>query len=165
MFRVATYNVHKCKGMDWRVSSARIADVIAHLQADIVATQEVLYSQAEDISHAHRRSVSFRKRPGNMRGSPTAMLFSQDFLLSPPKITISPYTGASSGNVCAPLCFCLVGHGPFLCAAPGNFARRTPQTSPAACFFRHPGFRPSSRRTASLRATLTNGRAAWPLNC
>lgn len=51
VFRVATYNVHKCKGMDWRVSSARIADVIAHLQADILAIQEVLYSQAEDISH------------------------------------------------------------------------------------------------------------------
>ena len=50
VFRVATYNVHKCKGMDWRVNSGRIADVIAHLQADILTTQEVLYSQAEDIS-------------------------------------------------------------------------------------------------------------------
>jgi endonuclease/exonuclease/phosphatase family metal-dependent hydrolase len=49
-FRIATYNVHKCKGMDWRVSSARVADVIRDLDADIVATQEVLLSQAEDIS-------------------------------------------------------------------------------------------------------------------
>lgn len=50
MFRIATYNVHKCKGMDWRVSSARIADVITQLQADVIATHEILYSQAEDIA-------------------------------------------------------------------------------------------------------------------
>jgi endonuclease/exonuclease/phosphatase family metal-dependent hydrolase len=49
-FRIATYNVHKCKGIDWRVSSARIADIIGDLGADIVATQEILLSQAEDIS-------------------------------------------------------------------------------------------------------------------
>lgn len=50
IFRVATYNVHKCKGMDWRVSPARIADVAGRLESDILATQEVLYSQAEEIS-------------------------------------------------------------------------------------------------------------------
>ena len=49
-FRIATYNVHKCKGMDWKVSSARVADVIGSLGADIVAAQEILVSQAEDIS-------------------------------------------------------------------------------------------------------------------
>lgn len=49
-FRVATYNVHKCKGMDLRVSPARIADVIGSLGSDILATQEMLYSQAEEIS-------------------------------------------------------------------------------------------------------------------
>ena len=50
IFRVATYNVHKCKGMDWRVSCARIADVIGDLEADILTTQEILLSQAEEIS-------------------------------------------------------------------------------------------------------------------
>lgn len=50
IFRVATYNVHKCKGMDWRVSAARIADVVGHLHSDILATQEILLSQAEEIS-------------------------------------------------------------------------------------------------------------------
>jgi len=49
-FRLATYNVHKCKGVDWRVSIARIADVTLELKADIVATQEILLSQAEAIS-------------------------------------------------------------------------------------------------------------------
>ncbi|HEY3454114.1 MAG TPA: endonuclease/exonuclease/phosphatase family protein [Bryobacteraceae bacterium] len=50
VFRVATYNVHKCKGMDWRVSPARIADVIGCLESEILATQEILLSQAGEIS-------------------------------------------------------------------------------------------------------------------
>ena len=50
-FRVATYNVHKCKGVDWRVSPQRIADVICEIKADIIAVQELVYSQAEAISH------------------------------------------------------------------------------------------------------------------
>ena len=50
LFRIATYNVHKCKGMDWRVSPARIAEVADCLHADILATQEILLSQATEIS-------------------------------------------------------------------------------------------------------------------
>jgi len=50
IFRVATYNVHKCKGMDWRVSPARIADVMRRLEADILTSQELLLPQAEEIS-------------------------------------------------------------------------------------------------------------------
>ncbi len=49
-FRIATYNVHKCKGADWRVSPHRIAAVICRLRADVIATQEILHSQAEAIS-------------------------------------------------------------------------------------------------------------------
>jgi endonuclease/exonuclease/phosphatase family metal-dependent hydrolase len=49
-FRIATFNVHKCKGADWRVSPRRIADVISEVKADVVATQEMMYSQAEAIS-------------------------------------------------------------------------------------------------------------------
>jgi endonuclease/exonuclease/phosphatase family metal-dependent hydrolase len=49
-FRAGTYNVHKCKGLDWRVSAARIADVIAKLGTDVLAVQEILLSQAEEIS-------------------------------------------------------------------------------------------------------------------
>ncbi|HZQ54922.1 MAG TPA: endonuclease/exonuclease/phosphatase family protein [Bryobacteraceae bacterium] len=48
-FRAGTYNVHKCKGLDWRVSPARIADVIARLETDVLAVQEILLSQAEEI--------------------------------------------------------------------------------------------------------------------
>lgn len=50
-FRVATYNVHKCRGLDARVSAMRIAGVLHEVNADIIALQEVLSTQAESISH------------------------------------------------------------------------------------------------------------------
>jgi len=39
--RIATYNVHKCRGMDRRVSPARIIKVLREINADILALQEV----------------------------------------------------------------------------------------------------------------------------
>lgn len=63
--RVATYNVHKCKGLDQRTRPERIAGVLRELKADVVALQEVLSSagtdspegtrtrdQAHDLAHA-----------------------------------------------------------------------------------------------------------------
>jgi endonuclease/exonuclease/phosphatase family metal-dependent hydrolase len=40
--RVATYNVHKCRGLDRRTMPERIGAVIAELDADVVAIQEIL---------------------------------------------------------------------------------------------------------------------------
>lgn len=40
--RVATYNIHKCRGLDQRVRPGRIAEVLNELDADIVALQEVV---------------------------------------------------------------------------------------------------------------------------
>jgi endonuclease/exonuclease/phosphatase family metal-dependent hydrolase len=40
--RIASYNVHQCKGMDFRRDAERIAAVIRSLDADIVSLQEVL---------------------------------------------------------------------------------------------------------------------------
>jgi len=40
--RVATYNVHKCKGLDQRTNPERIAKIIAALNADVIAIQEIL---------------------------------------------------------------------------------------------------------------------------
>jgi endonuclease/exonuclease/phosphatase family metal-dependent hydrolase len=39
--RIVTYNIHKARGMDGRVSIKRIADVLHELDADIVALQEI----------------------------------------------------------------------------------------------------------------------------
>lgn len=40
--RVATYNVHKCRGMDGRIRPDRIVEVLREIDADIVALQEVV---------------------------------------------------------------------------------------------------------------------------
>ena len=40
--RVATYNIHRCRGLDGRTNPARIAEVIRAIDADIVALQEVI---------------------------------------------------------------------------------------------------------------------------
>jgi endonuclease/exonuclease/phosphatase family metal-dependent hydrolase len=40
--RIATYNVHKCRGLDGRVRPARIARILRELDADVIALQEVL---------------------------------------------------------------------------------------------------------------------------
>jgi len=39
--RIVTYNIHKARGMDGRTSTRRIASVLANLDADIIALQEV----------------------------------------------------------------------------------------------------------------------------
>ncbi len=52
---IATYNVHKCRGMDGRTRPSRIASVVHGLKADVVALQEVIGAgptgrgQEEDI--------------------------------------------------------------------------------------------------------------------
>ncbi len=48
--RVATYNVHKCRGVDGRTRVGRIRRVIEEVWPDILATQEILRSQADLIS-------------------------------------------------------------------------------------------------------------------
>lgn len=41
MIRVVTYNAHRCTGTDRRTSTKRIAEVIASVEPDIVALQEI----------------------------------------------------------------------------------------------------------------------------
>jgi endonuclease/exonuclease/phosphatase family metal-dependent hydrolase len=56
--RIATYNIHRCRGMDRRTMPARIAEVIREMNADIIALQEVIGAgpagagQAEEIGAA-----------------------------------------------------------------------------------------------------------------
>jgi endonuclease/exonuclease/phosphatase family metal-dependent hydrolase len=59
-FRVATYNIHKCRGFDRRTSPERINAVIEELQAEILCLQEVvdapggprIFDQAREIAKA-----------------------------------------------------------------------------------------------------------------
>jgi endonuclease/exonuclease/phosphatase family metal-dependent hydrolase len=41
-FRIATYNVHRCRGIDGRLRPERIVDVLREVDADVVALQEVV---------------------------------------------------------------------------------------------------------------------------
>jgi endonuclease/exonuclease/phosphatase family metal-dependent hydrolase len=56
--RIATYNIHRCRGMDRRVMPSRIIDVLREIDADVVALQEVIGAgvggagQAEEIGAA-----------------------------------------------------------------------------------------------------------------
>lgn len=40
--RIATYNVHKCRGLDGRLRPDRIVRVLREMEADVIALQEVL---------------------------------------------------------------------------------------------------------------------------
>jgi endonuclease/exonuclease/phosphatase family metal-dependent hydrolase len=56
--RIATYNIHRSRGMDRRTVPARIAEVLRDIDADVIALQEVIGSgpagagQAEEIGAA-----------------------------------------------------------------------------------------------------------------
>ena len=53
--RIATYNIHRCRGMDRRVVPSRIVEVLRDIDADVIALQEVIGAgpagagQAEEI--------------------------------------------------------------------------------------------------------------------
>ena len=50
--RVATYNVHRCRGLDGRTRPDRIAAVLQTIDADIVALQEVIGAGPRGRGHA-----------------------------------------------------------------------------------------------------------------
>lgn len=70
-FRIATYNIHKCKGLDFRTSPQRIADVLREIEADIIALQEVV-SQENQSPQANQakfiaESLNYDYRIGENR--------------------------------------------------------------------------------------------------
>jgi endonuclease/exonuclease/phosphatase family metal-dependent hydrolase len=50
--RIATYNIHRCRGLDGRTRPHRIAAVLSAIDADVVALQEVLGTGPRGGSHA-----------------------------------------------------------------------------------------------------------------
>jgi endonuclease/exonuclease/phosphatase family metal-dependent hydrolase len=56
--RIATYNVHKCRGLDGRVRPSRIARVLRDIGADVVALQEVLSVPGRDREHDQPRFLA-----------------------------------------------------------------------------------------------------------
>jgi len=70
-FRIVTYNVHKCVGVDRRLNPARIVGVLKEINADIVALQEVLCVQGRDSqsdqAHFIARELGFNYCMGQNR--------------------------------------------------------------------------------------------------
>jgi endonuclease/exonuclease/phosphatase family metal-dependent hydrolase len=53
VIRIATYNVHKCRGLDRRVRPDRIARILQFLDADVIALQELI-GASESSSHCNQ---------------------------------------------------------------------------------------------------------------
>lgn len=51
--RIATYNIHKCRGLDRRVNVGRIRTVLREIGADVIALQEVAWP-AEVVHEQHQ---------------------------------------------------------------------------------------------------------------
>ena len=49
--RIATYNIHKCVGLDRRLRPERIVEVLREIDADIIALQEVHCLQGSEDQH------------------------------------------------------------------------------------------------------------------
>jgi len=50
--RIATYNIHRCRGLDGRTRPDRIAAVLRAIDADVIALQEVVGAGPRDGGHA-----------------------------------------------------------------------------------------------------------------
>jgi len=57
-FTIATYNVHKCRGLDRRVRPDRIVEVLKETGADIIALQEVVGMDHPDRQHNQVRWIA-----------------------------------------------------------------------------------------------------------
>ncbi len=49
--RIATYNVHRCRGLDGRTRPERIAAVLSVIDADVIAVQEMIGAGPRGTSH------------------------------------------------------------------------------------------------------------------
>lgn len=50
--RIATYNIHRCRGLDGRTNPSRVADVIRAIEPDVIALQEVIGAGPQSPGHA-----------------------------------------------------------------------------------------------------------------
>jgi endonuclease/exonuclease/phosphatase family metal-dependent hydrolase len=49
--RIATYNIHRCRGLDGRTNPSRVADVIRSIEPDVIALQEVVGTGPHSPGH------------------------------------------------------------------------------------------------------------------
>ena len=71
-FTVASYNIHKCAGLDRRVDLDRIAQVLEEIDADLIGVQEVFRPQALGLAERLGVEVAMgptRERDGQLYGN------------------------------------------------------------------------------------------------
>lgn len=64
--RIATYNVHDCVGRDGRFDPSRIAAVLAELDADLIALQEVTLDHAGDLIGQFEAATGMQAHDGSL---------------------------------------------------------------------------------------------------
>ena len=111
--RIATYNVHKCKGLDGRVSVQRIAGVIGELDADVVALQEIFGAQAERLARELSLHSAFGENRQLMGDAYGNLVLSKHSLRSHCNYDVS-IMGHEKEVVSARTCSCT--HGRFTCS-------------------------------------------------
>lgn len=57
-FRITTYNIHKCRGLDRRVRPKRIVEVLKETEPDIIALQEVVGMDEPERDRNQVRSIA-----------------------------------------------------------------------------------------------------------
>jgi endonuclease/exonuclease/phosphatase family metal-dependent hydrolase len=57
-FRVTTYNIHKCRGLDRRVHPQRIVEVLKETESDVIALQEVVGMDHPERERNQVRSIA-----------------------------------------------------------------------------------------------------------
>jgi len=89
-FRVASYNIHKAVGTDMRRSPERILDVLAEIDADVIALQEADRRHGQRIStlpprlidsHSAYKAVPVNIRDGSIGWHGNAILVRKDFVI------------------------------------------------------------------------------------
>jgi endonuclease/exonuclease/phosphatase family metal-dependent hydrolase len=66
VIRVATYNVHKCMGIDLKTRPSRIVNVLRELDADVIALQEIARVE-QDQAHFIAEALDFDLSFGDVR--------------------------------------------------------------------------------------------------
>ena len=70
--RIVTYNIHRCRGMDGRTVPQRAIDVLAGLNADVIALQEVIGAGPERLGARRGNRRGARHGLGDGVGAPPA---------------------------------------------------------------------------------------------
>ncbi|MDN2578510.1 endonuclease/exonuclease/phosphatase family protein [Aquibium sp. ELW1220] len=77
--RIVTYNVHRCLGVDGRLSPGRIAEVIAETKADVVALQELDVRRVRSGGIDQAEAVARELGMGNVHFHPALKVMEEEY--------------------------------------------------------------------------------------